>query len=124
MSPALGEDATSLLTVSQQDAGQTSPASAPSAITVGAIDARNDRKASFSNFGASVDIFAPGVNVVSVGITSNSATDTLSGTSMGMYLSSYRDMPVGRNLLLIHYQLPLMSVVLRHTSWPLRASPT
>ncbi|OLN92804.1 Alkaline protease 1-like protein 1 [Colletotrichum chlorophyti] len=65
-----------------QDAGNTSPASAPSAITVGAIDARNDRKASFSNFGSSVDIFAPGVNILSVGITSNTATNTLSGTSM------------------------------------------
>ncbi|EQB57544.1 subtilase [Colletotrichum gloeosporioides Cg-14] len=65
-----------------QDAGNTSPASAPNAITVGAIDARNDRKASFSNFGQSVDVFAPGVNILSVGITSNTATNTLSGTSM------------------------------------------
>ncbi|KAM0276190.1 hypothetical protein ACHAQH_006997 [Verticillium albo-atrum] len=65
-----------------QDAANTSPASAPSAITVGAIDASNDQKASFSNFGADVDIFAPGVDILSVGITSNTATDTLSGTSM------------------------------------------
>ncbi|GKT41505.1 alkaline protease 1 [Colletotrichum spaethianum] len=65
-----------------QDAANTSPASAPNAITVGAIDARNDRKASFSNFGAAVDIFAPGVNILSVGITSDTATNTLSGTSM------------------------------------------
>ncbi|EEY21195.1 oryzin [Verticillium alfalfae VaMs.102] len=65
-----------------QDAANTSPASAPQAITVGAIDASNDQKASFSNFGADVDIFAPGVDVLSVGITSNTATDTLSGTSM------------------------------------------
>ncbi|GKT65022.1 subtilisin-like protease [Colletotrichum tofieldiae] len=65
-----------------QDASNTSPASAPNAITVGAIDARNDRKASFSNFGTAVDIFAPGVNILSVGITSNTATNTLSGTSM------------------------------------------
>lgn len=65
-----------------QDAANTSPASAPKAITVGAIDASNDQKASFSNFGADVDIFAPGVDVLSVGIRSNTATDTLSGTSM------------------------------------------
>ncbi|EXF75682.1 hypothetical protein COL5a_003757 [Colletotrichum fioriniae] len=65
-----------------QDAANTSPASAPNAITVGAIDARNDRKASFSNFGTVVDIFAPGVNILSVGITSDTATNTLSGTSM------------------------------------------
>ncbi|PMD37079.1 putative subtilisin-like protease, partial [Hyaloscypha variabilis F] len=64
------------------DANTTSPASAPSAITVGAIDASTDTKASFSNFGAAVDIFAPGVKVQSVGITSNSASAVLSGTSM------------------------------------------
>lgn len=66
-----------------QDAANVSPASAPSAITVGAIDA-NDAKASFSNFGPDVDVFAPGVKVQSVGITSNTASAVLSGTSMGM----------------------------------------
>lgn len=68
-----------------QDAANTSPASAPDAITVGAIDQTNDRKASFSNFGTVVDVFAPGVDVESVGITSDSATETLSGTSMGRF---------------------------------------
>ena len=66
----------------QQDASNTSPASAPSAITVGAIDA-TDAKASFSNFGTAVDVFAPGVDVLSVGIKSDTSTATLSGTSMG-----------------------------------------
>jgi subtilisin family serine protease len=65
-----------------QDTANTSPGSAPNAITVGAIDATTDERASFSNFGAGVDIFAPGVDVLSVGITSDVATDTLSGTSM------------------------------------------
>ncbi|ORY57922.1 subtilase [Pseudomassariella vexata] len=65
-----------------QDAGNTSPASAPNAITVGAIDQTTDAKASFSNFGTSVDIFGPGVDVESVGITSDTATEVLSGTSM------------------------------------------
>ncbi|KAG9245090.1 protease [Calycina marina] len=65
-----------------QDAANDSPASAATAITVGAIDATTDQKASFSNFGSDVDIFAPGVDVLSVGITNNTATDTLSGTSM------------------------------------------
>ncbi|KAL3417504.1 subtilisin-like protease [Phlyctema vagabunda] len=64
-----------------QDALNTSPGSAPSAITVGAIDAK-DTRASFSNFGTAVDIFAPGVDVLSVGIASNTDTATLSGTSM------------------------------------------
>ncbi|ATY62244.1 oryzin precursor [Cordyceps militaris] len=65
-----------------QDASTTSPASAPDAITVGAIDVRNDAKASFSNFGSSVAIFAPGVNILSVGIASNTDSKVLSGTSM------------------------------------------
>ena len=65
------------------DAGSTSPASSPSAVTVGAIDANTDVKASFSNFGPIVDIFAPGINVLSVGIATNISTAVLSGTSMG-----------------------------------------
>ncbi|KAK0610560.1 peptidase S8/S53 domain-containing protein [Bombardia bombarda] len=65
-----------------QDTANTSPGSAAAAITVGAIDQRNDARASFSNFGPLVDIFAPGVNVLSVGITSDTATEVLSGTSM------------------------------------------
>ncbi|UKZ75330.1 hypothetical protein TrVFT333_003011 [Trichoderma virens FT-333] len=52
------------------------------AITVGAIDATNDVRASFSNFGAGVDIYAPGVDVLSVGIKSDIDTAILSGTSM------------------------------------------
>ncbi|KAI0400774.1 subtilase [Xylaria palmicola] len=65
-----------------QDAANTSPASAPNAITVGALDATNDQRASFSNFGSVVDIYGPGVNVLSVGIKNNRDTATLSGTSM------------------------------------------
>ncbi|KAK3690144.1 serine protease [Podospora appendiculata] len=65
-----------------QDTANTSPGSAELAICVGAIDQRTDARASFSNFGPLVDIFAPGVNVLSVGITSNTASESLSGTSM------------------------------------------
>ncbi|PHH52830.1 Subtilisin-like protease 2 [Ceratocystis fimbriata CBS 114723] len=64
------------------DAKNSSPASAPSAITVGAIDATDDTIASFSNFGSVLDIFGPGVNVTSCGIKSDTDTQTLSGTSM------------------------------------------
>jgi subtilisin family serine protease len=65
-----------------QNAANTSPASATAAITVGAIDQTDDTRASFSNFGRVVDVFAPGVNVLSVGIRSNTDTQVLSGTSM------------------------------------------
>ncbi|KAM3419909.1 hypothetical protein BST61_g3229 [Cercospora zeina] len=64
-----------------QDARNTSPASEPSVFTVGATDA-NDAKASFSNFGPALDIFAPGVNIKSSWIGGTTATRTISGTSM------------------------------------------
>nr|ABP82774.1 alkaline serine protease [Aureobasidium pullulans]ABP82775.1 alkaline serine protease [Aureobasidium pullulans] len=63
------------------DASRTSPASASSAITVGAIGSNNAR-AYFSNFGSTVDVFAPGLNVLSAWIGSTTATNTISGTSM------------------------------------------
>lgn len=63
------------------DASGYSPASETTAITVGAIDI-NDNRASFSNYGSLVDVFGPGVNVLSSWIGSNSATNTISGTSM------------------------------------------
>jgi len=62
-----------------------SPASTPSALTVGATStdaSGNDIRSSFSNFGTCVDIFAPGSNIFSAGIASNTAYSTLSGTSM------------------------------------------
>lgn len=65
-----------------QDTANTSPGSAPAAVTVGAIDQTTDQRASFSNFGRGVDIFAPGVRVLSVGIADDNGSATLSGTSM------------------------------------------
>lgn len=66
---------------SSADACSFSPASADSAISVNASTI-TDARASFSNFGTCTDIFAPGNNIVSDYIGSNSATATLSGTSM------------------------------------------
>ncbi|KAK7755483.1 Suppressor of the cold-sensitive snRNP biogenesis mutant brr1-1 [Diatrype stigma] len=63
------------------DASTYSPASAPNAFTVGAADISNTR-AYFSNFGDFVDIFAPGVDILSSWIGGNDATNTISGTSM------------------------------------------
>ncbi|MFM6979971.1 MAG: S8 family serine peptidase [Micrococcales bacterium] len=61
------------------DACNYSPASAASAITVGATDS-TDTRASFSNYGNCLDIFAPGVNVTSD--QPNGGTATWNGTSM------------------------------------------
>ncbi|RYO12111.1 Alkaline proteinase [Alternaria arborescens] len=58
-----------------------SPANAPNAITVSAADS-SFRPGSFTNYGAGVDIFAPGVGILSSYIGSNTATASLSGTSM------------------------------------------
>ncbi|KFY93285.1 hypothetical protein V500_03797 [Pseudogymnoascus sp. VKM F-4518 (FW-2643)] len=63
------------------DAANYSPASAKNAITVGATD-NADNRADFSNFGAVLDVFAPGVDVKSAWIGSKSASNTISGTSM------------------------------------------
>jgi subtilisin family serine protease len=82
---------------SNKDACNYSPASAASAITVGATDkpqkvrrrilwwyiySIRDVRALFSNWGPCVDIFAPGVNIRSAAISSSTASITLSGTSM------------------------------------------
>lgn len=64
-----------------ENAANSSPASEPSVCTVGASDI-NDTFAYFSNYGSLVDIIAPGVNVLSTWIGSNTATNTISGTSM------------------------------------------
>ncbi|MFE5623292.1 S8 family peptidase [Streptomyces virginiae] len=58
-----------------------SPASVPQALTVGATDAA-DRRAPFSNHGSCVDLFAPGVAVVSARKDSTTGTARSSGTSM------------------------------------------
>ncbi|MEU5563039.1 S8 family peptidase [Micromonospora musae] len=65
----------------RQNACNYSPARVGPAITVGATQ-NNDAAASFSNFGTCVDILAPGVNITSAWYTSNTATNTISGTSM------------------------------------------
>jgi subtilisin family serine protease len=63
------------------DACTSSPSRVAAAMTIGATD-QNDARASFSNVGSCVDWFAPGVNITSAWFTSNTATNTISGTSM------------------------------------------
>ncbi|MER3444140.1 MAG: peptidase S8 [Meiothermus sp.] len=58
-----------------------SPARVGSAITVGSTTS-SDARSSFSNYGSCLDIFAPGSSITSAWYTSDTATNTISGTSM------------------------------------------
>ena len=64
-----------------QNACNYSPARVTEAITVGATNS-SDAKASWSNYGSCLDLFAPGVSITSSWLTSDTATNTISGTSM------------------------------------------
>ncbi|SFS36464.1 Peptidase inhibitor I9 [Streptomyces harbinensis] len=66
---------------SNANAANYSPARVSEAITVGATQS-NDSRASYSNWGATVDIFAPGTSITAAWHTSDTATNTISGTSM------------------------------------------
>ncbi len=66
---------------SNTDACTSSPARTSNAITVAATD-NTDTRASYSNYGSCVDIFAPGSQINSSWIGSNTATKVLNGTSM------------------------------------------
>ncbi|CAE6459494.1 unnamed protein product [Rhizoctonia solani] len=66
---------------SNSPAVTSSPANVEAANTIGAVD-QNNQKASFSNYGKLIDVWAPGVNITSAWIGSPDATNTISGTSM------------------------------------------
>ncbi|MCU0507758.1 MAG: S8 family peptidase [Anaerolineae bacterium] len=66
---------------SNRNACNYSPARVSAAITVGATTS-SDTRASYSNYGSCLDIFAPGSSITSAWYTSNTATNTISGTSM------------------------------------------
>lgn len=63
------------------DACNYSPAASELAITVGASTIEDER-AYFSNYGKCVDVFAPGLNILSIWKGGRYATNTISGTSM------------------------------------------
>jgi subtilisin family serine protease len=64
-----------------QNACNYSPARVSEAMTIAATD-RTDTKPRWSNYGSCVDLFAPGVSITSSWYTSDTATNTISGTSM------------------------------------------
>jgi subtilisin family serine protease len=66
---------------SDADACTASPARVGAALTVGATTSR-DARASFSNHGACVDLFAPGASITSAYSRSDTDVVTISGTSM------------------------------------------
>nr|WP_191254757.1 S8 family peptidase [Amycolatopsis oliviviridis] len=81
---------------SNVNAANTSPARVTEALTVAAAD-RTDRRASFSNYGSVIDLFAPGVSITSAWKDNDTATYTGDGTSFAaphvagaaaLYLSS------------------------------------
>ncbi|WP_369373372.1 S8 family serine peptidase [Promicromonospora sp. Populi] len=63
------------------DACTRSPASTPAALTVGATTSA-DARAAYSNVGTCLDLFAPGSSITSAWHTSDTATNTINGTSM------------------------------------------
>jgi subtilisin family serine protease len=66
---------------SNRNACNYSPARVGEALTVGATTS-SDARSSFSNFGACLDLFAPGSAITSAWLTTDAATNTISGTSM------------------------------------------
>lgn len=81
------------------DASTYSPAGVPEAITVGATN-KLDSRAEFSNYGSTLDLFAPGVSITSAWIGEGNLTfATATGTSMAsphvagvvaLYLQNHR----------------------------------
>ncbi|WP_222612466.1 S8 family serine peptidase [Undibacterium flavidum] len=67
---------------SNADACTASPANVPTAITVGNVNPTNDTRWPTSNWGSCLDLFGPGVNILSAGITNDTATASMTGTSM------------------------------------------
>ncbi|KAG8722969.1 subtilisin-like serine protease [Ceratobasidium sp. 395] len=81
---------------SNVDASMSTPARVKEANTIGAVDSTN-KKASFSNWGSLIDVWAPGVDITSAWIGSPDANNTISGTSMATpYVAAILAAALGR----------------------------
>lgn len=74
-----------------KDACKYSPAAAEKAVTVGASTLQ-DARAYFSNWGTCVDVFAPGLNILSTWNAGPHSTNTISGTSMASPRKLFSDL--------------------------------
>ena len=84
------------------DACNYSPSRVPEILTVGATDS-NDLRASFSNWGSCLDLFAPGVDITGADSTDDSATTTQSGThAAAAFVAGAVAIHAERNDLLLH----------------------
>lgn len=101
-----------------EDAADYSPANSPDAITVGAV-ASDYTRASFSNWGKDVDIFAPGQDIISLGFESDTATAVKSGTSMAtphvaglvLYLKNLYDLEKPDDVLAKLHKLAIQNLI-------------
>ncbi len=59
-----------------------SPSRVPAALTVGSVDTGDAIPFAASNFGDCVDLYAPGMNILSAWNTNDTSSNTFSGTSM------------------------------------------
>ncbi len=107
------------------DACTHSPARVPEAITVGASD-ENDNRAWFSDYGECIDIFAPGTNVTTTGIASDTASVTASGTSFAtpyvagaaaIILSVFPDATPEDVAVLLHGSATRDALTVNRTDW-------
>jgi len=105
------------------DACRKQPAYVPSAVTVGSTTS-SDSRSGFSNYGTCVDIFAPGSSVKSAGHRTDTASATMSGTSMACpHVAGAAALILGQNPTLSAYNVT-SNLILKATSKVIRGIPS